>query len=103
MNTTIKTTMSGGRLAAATESEYFALRALIKAEEDVTDILELAKRADGSWLYLIRTPLDWVFPKYVIGRTDAANESPVPLAKCSALWSARAEWDRLTLGKNPLA
>lgn len=101
MNTMTENKMSGGRLAAETEAEYHALRARIKAEPDVTDILELAKRRDGSWLYMIRPPLDWVFPKYVIGRTDLMNENPVPLAKCSALWSARAEWDRLTLGKNP--
>lgn len=97
MNTTIAK-QTGGRLAADTEAEYHALRALIKAEEDVSDILELAKDENGKWLYLIRTPLDWVFPKYVIGQTDELNENPVVLMRCSAVWSAQAEWDRLTLG-----
>lgn len=90
--------MSGGRVSAKTESEYHSIRRLIKAESDVHDVLELSRQKDGSWLYLIQTPLAWVFPKYVIGKTDLANESPVVLVRCSAEWSVRAEWDRMTLG-----
>lgn len=89
--------LSGGRVSRKTESEYHALRRLLKAEPDVHDVIELAKDAAGHWLYLIRTPLDWVFPRFVIGSTDALNEAPEILLRCSAEWSARAEWDRLTL------
>ena len=93
-----KKPLSGGRVSAKTESEYHALRRLIKAEPDVHDVLELAKDDSGQWLYLIRTPLEWVFPKYVIGSTDAKNEKPQVLVRCSAEWSALAEWNRQTLG-----
>lgn len=91
--------MTGGRLSAAIEAEYHALRALIKARPDVYDVIELAKDDSGRWLYLIQCPLEWVFPKFVIGDTDTKNETPVPLVRCSARWAAEDEWVKLTTGK----
>ena len=91
--------MTGGRLAAEIEAEYHALRAMIKAEPDVYDVLELAMDATGRWLYLIQCPLEWVFPKFVIGMTNATNDDARPLVRCSARWSADEEWAKLTTGK----
>lgn len=89
---------SGGPIDEAGARQYAALRKLIKAEADVYDVLELARRSDGKWLYMIQCPLAWVYPKFVIGITDVENESVDFLFKCGAEWSARAEWDRQRYG-----
>ncbi len=91
--------LTGGELAAADRMAYCQMLALIRAEGDVHAVLELARMADGRWLYLIETPFI-TFPKFVIGRTDSTNEWVEVLFRCGAEWSARAEWDRLRHGKD---
>jgi len=91
---------TGGQIDEAAQRQYHALRAVLKAEKDVYDVLELSRRADGKWLYLVQTPLDWVFPKYVIGVTDVEAQSVELKFQCGALWSAQAAWDRIRHGRD---
>jgi hypothetical protein len=86
--------LSGGQISPADREEISMMRARIKGEADVYDVLELSRRCDGTWLYLIRTPLEWTFPAYVIGRCNAELTEVSPMFKCAAEWSARAEWHK---------
>ena len=88
--------LSGGPISAKEESEYHALQKLILSESDVFDLVQLARYSPDKWIYMIRTPLDWVSPKYVIGLTDSKNEVVQPLFKCDAYWSAESKWSELT-------
>ena len=88
---------SGGEMAENYQRQYVALRNLIQREADVHAVLELARMADGKWMYLIQTPfVTW--PKFVIGLTDVENESVEFWLRCGSEWSARVEWDRLDCG-----
>ena len=97
MNET-KLLVSGGEIPAEQRAAYIALRDKIQREPDVLRVFELSLRTDGSWMYFIQTPFV-TFPKFVIGLTDADNESPEVVFRSGAKWSASAAWDRLRHGK----
>lgn len=92
--------LSGGEIPAAEVAAYQALRAKLKAQPDVYEVIHLVRRADGMWNYLIQTPLAWVFPKYVIGVTNEHLEGGELLMQTGARWSADAHWDRIHHGKD---
>ena len=78
-----------------------SLLALIAAEPDVRAVLELEPVAGtGDWLYLIETPFD-SFPRYVIGRTDAAMKDVRIQHRCGHIDTARAAWSAVPLESMP--
>lgn len=89
------TSLTGGELAEPLRSEFLAIRHLIASEEDVHQVLSLAKIADESrWLYFIQTPFA-TWPKFVIGTTDPENQSPEILFRSGSEWSAREAWTEI--------
>jgi hypothetical protein len=70
------------------------LRARIEQEADVKRLLKLEPLANGAFRYLIETPFE-TFPKFVIGTTDALNQSVRIEMRCGALWNAEEHWARL--------
>lgn len=97
METTHK--LTGGPLPADIQEEERAVRALITREADVFALHALARRSDGTFLYLIETPFA-TFPRFVIGSCDARVADARPLFRCGQRWSADAEWHRLRHGEN---
>lgn len=92
--------LSGGEIPK--ESADLRLEMILKlsAQDDVRDVLELAHRCDGTFVYLIETPFVNSFPRYVIGTCDRQLDAVKPIFRCGAEWSARAEWHRLRHGDN---
>ena len=73
------------------------LRDLIAAEPDVRAVLELEPIAGSDdWRYLIETPFG-SFPRYVIGRTNAAMTNVRITNLCGHLTTARISWNTSTL------
>lgn len=91
----VRASLSGGELPAERRAEFLRVRALIQKEDDVHEVLALAKYAgEPRWLYLIQTPFA-TFPKFVIGSTDADNLHPELLFRCGTEWAAQDEWNRV--------
>ena len=86
--------MSEGELQGKEHDLALVVRALILAEPDVHRLIALEQNADGEWVYFIETPFA-TFPRFVVGITDAANNSPKILAKSSAEWGCRETFDML--------
>ena len=80
--------MAGGELCEGERAAYLRLRGLILAELDVYAVLGLSwVPEDGRWLYFIQTPFaSW--PKFVVGWTDADNESPTIMFRCGRIEAA---------------
>lgn len=87
---------SGGEEGGA---EVFRnLRALINREQDVLEVLALSWiPQEGQWLYLIKTPFA-TWPKFVVGLTDAANESPQIIFRCGYEVNARECFNEQNFG-----
>lgn len=85
--------LSGGELPEPKRGRFRKLHTLILRESDVLSIHNLEEQPDGSFLYLIETPFA-TFPRFVIGRTDAENENPVPMHFFGSEWSANEAWAR---------
>lgn len=90
--------LTGGKISEEDEQAWHSMRRKLKASDEVYDVLELSRRCDGKWLYLIQCPLSWVFPKYVIGLTDADVTAAEQVFQSGAEWSAKMEWHKLRHG-----
>jgi len=71
---------------------FLDLRHRIAGQPDVFRVMDLKPHptTPGQFLYLIQTRFQ--FPKYVIGQTDALNQSPKVLITCGMEWSACDYW-----------
>ncbi len=99
-----RASLSGGEIPEATAALRLEMIVKISAEADVKEVLEIAQRCDGTFIYLIETPFLNSFPRYVIGTCDRNLDAAQQLFLCGAEWSARAEWHRIRHGQNqPLA
>ncbi len=87
--------LSGGEVDEEAKALRDEVSRRIGAEPDVREVIHLAHRCDGTFLYLISTPWLDSFPRYVIGTCDRALENVRPLFRCGERWSADAEWHRL--------
>lgn len=92
--------LSGGEIHADAKAIRLEMITRISAQSDVRELLEIALRDDGKFLYLIETPFLNSFPRYVIGECDRTLETVNPLFRCGALWSAWEQWDRIRHGDN---
>lgn len=96
------TRTSGGEQSPEITAKCNAIAKLIEKETDVLRVIGISfRKQDGKFLYFIETPFE-TFPKFVIGITDAANESPRILAKCGMEWHAMEEWRRTLEFLNPM-
>jgi len=91
--------LTGGDLPEKAAHLYQAMRQMLYASPEVREVLALSWLPDVQrWLYMVRTPSAWTYPKYVIGTTDANNTDPAFLFRCGTPRTAWTEWEELNYG-----
>jgi hypothetical protein len=96
----LRAPLSGGEIPEESAGLRLEMISKISQGDDVREVIELAHRCDGTFLYLIETTFINSFPRYVIGTCDRKLENVSLLFRCGARWSADAEWHRLRHGAN---
>lgn len=85
--------LTGGEIAPKEAHRYRAMRKLICEQPDVSDLLALSWIPDQQrWLYLVRTPTAWTYPKYVVGTVDEKGVTPKPIFRCGTPKVAWTKW-----------
>jgi len=93
--------LTGGEIPMKEAHRYRAMRQHISSRADVSDLLALSWLPEQErWLYLVRTPRAWTYPKYAVGTVDDKGDAAQVFFRCGTPRTAWTEWHAANNGEH---